>query len=68
MAHHDIGAPDTFEGELTVLRHTLIEAQEMRCFAFNHFLASEIIGQAAYRITFGSFPQQIIARNILPLV
>lgn len=68
VAHHDLGAAATFEGELAVLRHTLIEAQELHCYAFPHFLASEIIGQAAYRITYGSFPRQIIARNILELV
>lgn len=68
VAHHDTGADASFDGELAVLKHTLIEAQELHCYAFPHFLASEIIGQASYRITYGSFPQQIIARNILPLI
>lgn len=68
VAHYEAGSDDTFEGELDTLRYTLTETQECQSYAFPHFLASEVIGQVAFRITYGYFPQQIIAQNILPLI
>ena len=66
--HHWITAADaTFTGELAVTRHVLTPAVRHND-ALARFLASEIIGQAATTITSGSFPAQIIARNILELI
>jgi hypothetical protein len=66
--HHWIIAADaTFTGELAVTRSVLTPAVRKND-ALARFLASEIIGQAAAAIVFGSFPMQIIARNILDLI
>lgn len=66
VAHWVTGADDSFEGELAVLRHTL--AAGKLPMVLQLFLASEIIGQAAYAIQFGTFPPQITASNILNLI
>lgn len=66
-AHHVIGAPATFAGELAVARHTLtptVRADK----PLARFLASETIGQAAMAITDGAYPAQIIAAGILDLI
>jgi hypothetical protein len=67
VTHHITGADDSFEGELDTLKHTLMGLDSLS-HGLPHFLASEIVGQAAYRITYGSFPRQIICRNILSLI
>jgi hypothetical protein len=67
ITHHVTGADDSFDGELATLKHTLMGLDSLS-YGLPHFLASEIVGQAAYRITYGSFPKQIIARNILGLI
>jgi hypothetical protein len=71
LHHHQLGADDTFSGELTVARETvrpLIMRATPESVNLARFLASEIIGQASYRIEFGYFPEQIIAANILPFL
>lgn len=66
--HHWLtAADDSFEGELAVTRHCLT-SQVHTNQPLAHLLASEIVGQAAVRITTGSFPRQIIANNILELI
>lgn len=56
-----------FYGELEVTHYCLNQAaatsQPLR-----QFLASEIIGQASFRLEFGTFPQQIIAANVLEML
>lgn len=64
--HWQQGADATFAGELATLRMVLesVQTKELR-----QVLASEIIGQAAFRLEFGVFPdQQVIAANVLGLL
>lgn len=71
LHHHQLGADDSFTGELTVARETvrpLVMRGTPASVNLARFLASEIIGQASYRITFGHFPEQVIAANILSLL
>jgi hypothetical protein len=66
-AHHVIGAPATFAGELAVARHTLtpeVRADE----PLARFLASESVGQVALSIVSGTYPNQVIAAGILDLI
>jgi hypothetical protein len=66
-AHHAIGAPATFAGELAVARHTLTPTvREDDPLA--RFLASESVGQVALSIVSGTYPAQIIAAGILELI
>ena len=66
--HHWVTAADaTFSGELAVTRHILTPALRQND-ALARFLASEVIGQAATTIATGTFPEQIIASNILTLI
>jgi hypothetical protein len=65
--HWAIAADATFTGELAVTRCVLTPAVRKND-ALARLLASEIVGQAAVTIVFGSFPEQIIARNILDLI
>ena len=65
--HWVIGADATFTGELAVTRHTLTPAVRKND-ALARFLASEPVGQSALFITSGTYPVQIIARNILDLI
>jgi hypothetical protein len=66
-AHHVIGAPATFAGELAVARHTLtpaVRADE----PLARFLASESVGQVALSIVSGTYPAQVIAAGILEMI
>jgi hypothetical protein len=66
--HHWVTAADaTFTGELAVTRYILTPAVRHND-ALARFLASEVIGQAATTIATGTYPVQIIARNILTLI
>jgi hypothetical protein len=66
--HHWVHSTDaTFTGELAVTRYVLTPAVRKKD-ALARFLASEIIGQAAATLTTGTYPIQIIARNILDLI
>jgi hypothetical protein len=66
-SHYSINAPSTFEGELAVTLQTLTSTvRENDTLA--RFLASEIVGQAAYTIVHGEFPSQVIASGILDLI
>jgi hypothetical protein len=65
--HWAINADATFTGELAVTRCVLTPAVRKND-ALSRLLASEIVGQAAVTIVFGSFPEQIIACNILELI
>jgi hypothetical protein len=66
--HWSLRADDSFDGELTVLRHTLTPKMVRTDRPLAQFLASEIIGQAAYALEYGIFGKQIIAANILDLI
>lgn len=64
--HYVTGADASFSGELAVTKHCLDGVTEE---PIRRVLASEIIGQAAYRLEYREFPtQQIIAANILDLI
>jgi hypothetical protein len=65
--HWVLNVDATFTGELAVTRCVLTPAVRKND-ALSRLLASEIVGQAAVTIVFGSFPKQIIARNILDLI
>jgi hypothetical protein len=65
--HWVIGADATFTGELAVTRSVLTPAVRKND-ALSRLLASEIVGQAAAALTTGTYPIQIIARNILELI
>ena len=65
--HYVLGAPATFTGELAVARHTLT-AEVRKDDALARFLASESVGQVALSIVSGTYPEQIIAADILDLI
>jgi hypothetical protein len=65
--HWAIAADATFTGELAVTRCVLTPAVRKND-ALSRLLASEIVGQAAATLTTGTYPIQIIARNILELI
>jgi hypothetical protein len=65
--HHVTGANDTFAGELTVTRHILTPQVRMNL-PLARFLASEPVGQSSLFIQSGTYPRQIIAATILPLI
>lgn len=66
--HHTItGADDTFSGELAVTRH-ILDTKVRNNPPLARFLASEPVGQSALFIHSGTYPKQVIAATILPLI
>ena len=65
--HYLIGADSTFDGELAVTRH-ILTPEVRKNDSLARFLASEPVGQSALFITSGTYPKQVIARNILDLI